>query len=319
MIEVMVKSKVVETADIAVFELARADGGSLPPFSAGAHIDVQAGPGLLRQYSLCNDPGEQHRYLIGVLRDPNSRGGSRSLHDNVREGAVLQVSEPRNHFPLVKGSSYLLFAGGIGVTPILCMAERLRTTDAPFTMHYCCKSSDRAAFHRHIAASDYASRVHFHFDDGADAQRLDVATAIPRWSPDLKDAHLYVCGPGGFIDFIVEAAKVANWPAENVHLERFSAQPVISENDATFSVKLASTGKIFQIPADRTVTQALADHGIAVPVSCEQGVCGACITRILEGMPDHRDAYFTDEEHALNDQFTPCCSRSKSTLLVLDL
>ncbi|MCP3720628.1 PDR/VanB family oxidoreductase [Paraburkholderia sp. CNPSo 3281] len=319
MIEVTVKSKVIEAADIAVFELEPVGGGSLPPFSAGAHIDVQVGPGLVRQYSLCNAPDEHHRYLIGVLRDPGSRGGSRSLHDNVHEGAILQISEPRNHFPLVKGDNYLLFAGGIGVTPILCMAQRLAAVNARFTMHYNCRSSDRAAFAQQIASSEYSGNVQIHFDDGPESQRLDTKSAIPMWSPALKDTHLYVCGPGGYIDFIVGAAKVANWPTENVHLERFSAQPMTSGADAPFSVKLASTGKTYEVPAGRTVTQALADHGVAIPVSCEQGVCGACITRILDGLPDHRDAYFTEDEHALNDQFTPCCSRSKSPVLVLDL
>ncbi|QRX83041.1 PDR/VanB family oxidoreductase [Glaciimonas sp. PAMC28666] len=318
-LSVTVVNKVEEAIDIVSFELASLDGQPLPAFSAGAHIDVHIGEGLIRQYSLCNDPSEQHRYLIGVLRDPNSRGGSVAIHDQVKVGATLQISVPRNHFVLTQAKRTLLFAGGIGVTPILCMAERLAQIDADFEMHYCTRAVERTAFHARIAASSFSPKVQFHFDSGAPEQKLDLATLIA--TPD-PDTHLYVCGPGGFIEHVLSNAKSLGWAIEQVHFEYFDAPAEGTQDtssDALFEIKIASTGKVYMVPPDQTVTRLLAEHGIDIPVSCEQGVCGTCITRVLQGTPDHRDLYFTDEEHGRNDQFTPCCSRSKSPLLVLDI
>ena len=312
---VRVTKKTREAEDIVSFELVSADGRPLPLFSAGSHIDVHLRDGLVRQYSLCNDPSEQHRYLIGVLRDPNSRGGSIAMQD-VPEGAVLQISEPKNHFALVPARRTLLFAGGIGVTPILCMAERLAQIGADFEMHYSSRSPERTAFHARIAGAAFADKVHFHYDSGLSGQKLDAAalTAQP-----AADTHLYVCGPGGFIEHVLNTAKSAGWAGEQLHVEYFAAQAHDTSGDAPFDVKLASSGKVYTIPADKTIIAVLAEHGIDLPVSCEQGVCGTCITRVLAGTPDHRDSYFTDDELAKNDQFTPCCSRSKSALLVLDI
>lgn len=315
-LSVKVTKRVRETDDIASFELASSDGRPLPPFSAGSHIDVQLRDGLVRQYSMCNDPSEQHRYLIGVLRDPNSRGGSRAMHDEVVEGTVLQISEPKNHFALVPAKRFLLLAGGIGVTPILCMAQRLAQTGADFEMHYCARSLERTAFHARIASSSFADKVHFHFDDGAQEQKLDAAAVTAQPAPDT---HLYACGPGGFIEHVLTSAKSQGWASGQLHQEYFGAQAHNATGDGPFEVRLASSGKVFSIPAGQSVTTVLAQHGVEIPVSCEQGVCGTCITRILEGTPDYRDVYFTDDERAKNDQFTPCCSRSKSALLVLDI
>lgn len=316
MISVKVLRKKQEAAGITSFELARPDGAALPGFSAGSHIDVQVPGGITRQYSLCNDATEQHRYRIAVLRDPASRGGSVAMHDALNEGDVLLISEPRNHFPLVHAQRTVLFAGGIGVTPLLCMAQRLAAIGADFTLHYCTRSPDRTAFRDEIAASPFADRVVFHYDDGAAEQKLDLAGEIAR--PDTN-THLYVCGPTGFIDWVVQTAGKQGWPADHVHLEYFGAAPQDTTGDQPFQVKIASSGAVYDIPANETVTQALQAHGVEILVSCEQGVCGTCITRVLEGECDHRDLYFTDEEKAKQDQFTPCCSRAKSKLLVLDL
>lgn len=315
-IAVKVLRKTQEATDIASFELVRADGGALPAFSAGSHIDVQVPGGWTRQYSLCNDAGEQHRYRIAVLRDPNTRGGSAGMHQAVAEGDVLQISEPRNHFPLVHAQRTLLFAGGIGVTPLLCMAQRLAAIGADFTMHYSARSPDRMAFRAEIEASSFADRVHLHFDDGAPEQKLQLQQVIAQPEPGT---HLYVCGPTGYIDFVVQTAKSLGWPADQVHLEYFGAAPQDTTGDRAFQVKVASSGKTYEVPANESVVQALARHGVEILVSCEQGVCGTCITRVLEGECDHRDMYFTDEEKARHDQFTPCCSRAKSAVLVLDL
>lgn len=313
-VKVLRRTQVAE--DIAAFELGLPDGGALPGFSAGSHVDVHVPGGLVRQYSLCNDDAEAHRYRIAVLRDAASRGGSAAMHDALHEGDELLISAPRNHFPLVRAERTLLLAGGIGVTPLLCMAQRLAAIGADFELHYCTRSAARTAFREEIAAAPWAGRARFHFDDGDAAQKLDAAALLATPTPGT---HLYVCGPAGFIAHVTQTAKAQGWPDEQVHLEYFGAAPQDTSGDGSFEVRLASTGKTYTVAADQSVVQALAAHGVEIMVSCEQGVCGTCITRVLEGECEHRDLYFTDEEKAANDQFTPCCSRARSPLLVLDL
>ena len=315
--KVRVVKKQTEAIDIFRFELATIDGRPLPPFSAGAHIDVHVNESTVRQYSLCNHPDEVHRYVIGVLRDPNSRGGSEAMHRDVEEGDVLTISEPRNHFPLVRGARRsILVAGGIGVTPILCMAQRLAHLDARFDMHYCARSAERMAFRSLLEAAPFASQVSLHFDDGDDAQKFDASAAFG--APE-QGTHIYVCGPTGFMDWVIETARSRGWPDEAIHREYFAGANVDTSSDEGFEIKLASSGEIIPVSPGETVVAALARCGVEIPVSCEQGVCGTCLTRVLDGEPDHRDVFLTDAEHAANDQFTPCCSRSRSGLLVLDL
>jgi vanillate monooxygenase ferredoxin subunit len=314
---VKVARKIAEAEDIAVFELADPTGADLPPFSAGSHIDVEAAPGLVRQYSLCNNPSERSRYVIGVLKDPGTRGGSAAMHQ-IAEGQDIRISEPRNHFELEHSARRtVLFAGGIGVTPILCMAERLAAIGADFEMHYGARSLDRCAFHDRIAASSFADKVHFHFDDGDDSQKLNIDAALGQPDPGT---HIYVCGPTGFIDFILKSAAAKGFPDSQVHREYFTVDTTeMFAEGGPFQVKLSSTGQVFDVPADRTVMDVLRDHDVDLPTSCEQGVCGTCVTRVLDGVPEHRDYYLTNEEREKNDQFTPCCSRSKTPLLVIDL
>jgi len=316
-LQVRVARKAQEALDIVTLELVAADGKVLPAFSAGSHVDVQLPGGITRQYSLCNDPKETHRYLIGVLRDPATRGGSAAVHDGLKEGDLLQISAPRNHFPLAHDAKkHLLLAGGIGVTPILCMAERLANTGAAFEMHYATRAPERTAFRARIAASSFAGLVHFHHDNGDAAQKLDLQALLAK---PQAGTHLYVCGPKGYMDAVLGTARAAGWPEAQLHYEFFGAEVPKSDSDAGFEIKLASSGRIVMVPKDQTVTQALAAAGVEVMVSCEQGVCGTCLTRVLEGVPDHKDSYLTPEEQAANDQFTPCCSRSRTPQLVLDL
>jgi vanillate O-demethylase ferredoxin subunit len=316
-LKVRVARKAAEAIDICTFELLAADGGTLPSFSAGSHVDVHMPGGLTRQYSLCNDPAEGHRYLIGVLKDPATRGGSKAMHETLQEGDTLEISTPKNHFALAhEAKQHLLLAGGIGITPILCMAERLAVMGANFEMHYCTRSRERTAFLDRIARSSFAARVTHHFDDGPAAGKLDIAALL---ATPQAGTHVYVCGPKGFMDAVLGSARGAGWPEPQLHYEFFSAAPTASASDGSFEVQLASSGRVVVVPKDQTVVQALAAAGVEVMTSCEQGVCGTCITRVLEGEPDHRDMYFTPEEQAANDQFTPCCSRAKSARLVLDL
>jgi vanillate O-demethylase ferredoxin subunit len=314
-IDVIVAARTREADGIFSYELVRADGGALPAFDAGAHIDVHLGDQLVRQYSLCNPPGETHRYLIGVLRDAASRGGSQAMHERVQAGTRLTINAPKNHFPLMPAPHTLLLAGGIGITPILAMAEALAAEDAAFALHYCARSASLAAFRERILASRFAHKAHFHFDDAPDG-KLDAAALLAQ--PDA-DARLYVCGPAGFIEHVLATARAQGWAPSQLHVEYFAGAAVDTAGDRAFDVELACSGKVVTVPAGRTVIQVLAEHGLDIPYSCEEGVCGTCLTRVLDGVPEHRDMYLTDEEHAANDQFTPCCSRARSARLVLDL
>ena len=315
-IEVRVQRKSAEAQDIVSLELVRADGGELPGFGAGSHIDVHLPGGLVRQYSLCNHAAERHRYRIAVLREPRSRGGSAAVHEQVREGDLLTISAPRNLFGLQDAPRTLLLAGGIGITPLLCMAQRLAGWGADFEMHYAARSAARTAFAAEIAASGFAQRVHLHHDDGPEGQKLRCAELLAQVD---GGTHLYVCGPAGFIDHVVGTAKAQGWPAGQVHTEYFAAPVQDTGGDQPFEVRLASTGQTWPVARDQSIVQALRAQGVEIMVSCEQGVCGTCLTRVLEGVPEHRDCYLTDEEKAANDQFLPCCARAKTPLLVLDL
>jgi vanillate O-demethylase ferredoxin subunit len=315
---VAVARKAVAATDICTFELVSTDDTPLPAFSAGSHIDVTLPGGITRQYSLCNSPAESHRYLIGVLKDASSRGGSKAMHEVVKEGDLLTISAPRNHFSLAHDAQrHLLLAGGIGVTPILCMAERLAVMGTDFEMHYAARSRERMAFIERIQDSAFADKVALHFDDGLPHQKLDLSAVLAL--PDA-DTHLYVCGPKGFMDAVLNTARAQGWGESQLHWEFFAgADATPRADDGGFEVQLASSGRVITVTPDKTVVQALAEAGVEVLTSCEQGVCGTCLTRVLEGEPDHRDMYLAPDEQAANDQFLPCCSRSKSPRLVLDL
>jgi len=317
MLNVKVKTKRQVAEDICAFELVEAEGKELPPFSAGSHVDVHIPGSFIRQYSLCNSPVERGRYVIGVLKDPASRGGSEAMH-LLEEGTLLKISEPRNHFPIADGAGHsILFAGGIGITPLLSMAERMLQTGESFALHYCARSRSKLAFYDRLTDAQIRSNVMFHLDSEPDTA-LDAATVLSREMD--RAPHVYVCGPGGFIDYILGAARQAKYPEARLHREYFGAEvtPRAGDNQP-FDVQVASTGQVIRVSATESVVAALERHGIEVPVSCEQGVCGTCLTRVQIGTPLHRDLFLTDEERLSNDQFTPCCSRSLTPLLVLDL
>lgn len=317
LIDVRVARKTVEAEGIAGFELVAVDDDTLPSFAAGAHVDVHLPGGIQRQYSLCNAPGETHRYCIGVLRDPASRGGSVALHELVHEGMHLAIGAPKNHFELHEDAARsLLFAGGIGVTPILAMVERLSSIDAAFEMHYCTRSPARMAYARRLRESRCADRIHFHHDDGPPGQKLDLARRLRTPEPGT---HLYVCGPSGFLDAVRATARDCGWSDTQIHFEYFTGVAAHSAEDRSFDVVINSSGKVIRVAAAQTITEALAEQGVFVPVSCQQGVCGTCLTRVLEGKVEHKDLYLSPEEQEANDQFLPCCSRARSSRLVLDL
>lgn len=318
LLDVVVRRRELQGQAVAVLELVDPDGALLPAFTAGAHVDVHLPGGLVRPYSLCGDPRVRRAYRLGVLRDPASRGGSVAVHSELAEGTRLHIGEPRNHFPLADDAPYnVLVGGGIGITPMLAMAWALHAEGRPFELHYCARSRSQAAFLDEMAGAPWSERVHLHFDDEAPEQHLQPAAALQS-APAGR--HVYVCGPTGFMDWVMAEAARAGLADSQIHREYFSA-PVVAPgaDDKAFELVAARSGKQVRVAAGQTLLQALKTLGVDVPVSCEQGVCGTCACAVIEGVPDHRDAYFTDEEREANDQILVCCSRSRSARLVLDL
>lgn len=314
---VRVRSIENEALEVRSFELVALDGANLPGFSAGAHIDVELGPGLIRQYSLSNDPVERHRYVVGVKREPQSRGGSAAMHDTVKAGDMLKIGAPRNNFHLEASAPFsLLMAGGIGITPLLSMTRELARLQRPYALHYFARSREHAAFHGLLSREPFAPQVQFHLglEPGSLGPHID---RLLRQAP--SGAHLYLCGPGAFMDLATKTASGILAPAA-VHLEYFIAERLVpAAGDQAFVIKLARSGRTLAVPAGRTIIEILRENGIEVETSCEQGVCGTCLTRVLDGIPDHRDAFLTDEERKACDQMTICVSRAKSEFLLLDL
>lgn len=319
-IEVRVVRKTCEALDIHAYELAPVGEESLPAYAAGAHVDVHLPGGLVRQYSLCGSPaqhghGAHMRYRIAVLRDPQSRGGSQAMHEVVGEGDTLRIGAPRNLFPLLAGGQpSILLAGGIGVTPLLAMAYELHATGRPFRLHYFARTRGRVAFLAELLQGPFADHVELHLDDegtaGGDTVRQLLAALPPT-------AQVYTCGPAGFLQHVLATAAAVAWPSEQLHYETFA--PPQQTAGGSFTVRIHSTGASVTVASDETVVAAVARLGVEIPVSCEQGICGTCITRVLSGEIEHRDQYFNEAEQAAQDQFTPCCSRAKSVVLVLDL
>ncbi len=316
---VRVTAKEALTPQICQLQLQALDGAPLPRFSAGAHIDLQLPGGLSRSYSLCNPPAADAPaptdYELGVLHDPASRGGSAAVHTLLQVGDTLQISPPRNLFELApQAPHHLLMAGGIGITPLLAMARSLHAQGQPFTLHHATRSRAATPYVDLIARSAWAGQVHWHHDD-APATALDIPGAL-RSAP--AGSHLYVCGPRGFMDAVLDAAAQAGWDAPRLHQESFGAAAPAAGSSA-FEVELARSGKVIVVTPDQSIAQALEAAGAYLPTSCEQGVCGTCLTRVIAGLPEHHDQYLTPEEQAANDQCLPCCARSLSPRLVLDL
>ena len=304
-----------EAQDIASFELVDPAGLELPPFTAGAHLDVRINDHTRRQYSLCNDPQERHRYVIAVLNEPAGRGGSRAMHEQVAVGSVLPVSAPHNRFPLAgrEARFHLLLAGGIGVTPMLAMIAELERRASPWHMHYCTRNPARTAFLDRLRPLIAAGKVELHHDDGDPARGLDIARTLAAFE---IGAHVYFCGPPGFMH--AAKASVSAWPPFNVHYEYFTATDDRTEAVNTpFRVKIKSSGQVFDIPADRSIVAVLRDNGFDIETDCEDGYCGTCITRYLDGEPDHRDTVLGEDERRRYAMI--CCARAKSPMLVLDL
>lgn len=312
--DVVVKNRHVEGGNIAVMEFESATSATLPKVEAGAHIDVHLPNGMVRQYSLCQNPNDEGKFRLGILRDPESRGGSVSAFDEIKDGMQIQVSEPKNLFPLLKAKHSVLIGGGIGITPLITMAYQLASEGASFELHYCGASPENCAFVDEIKNGELAKYTTFHFKSEGASHRAFFESAIKNID---FESHIYTCGPVGFMDWVINLATTHDFPEQQIHKEYFQVETDTSGD--SFEVVAERSGKIIMVEAGETILQALAKEGIDIEMSCEQGVCGTCMCDVIEGEPDHRDVYFTDEEKASNEQILVCCSRSKTPRLVLDI
>jgi vanillate O-demethylase ferredoxin subunit len=305
-----------EADGIHSFEFRHADGAALPAFAAGSHIDLHLGNGMVRSYSLCNPQTETHRYVVGVNRDRASRGGSAFVHHQLRTGDMVTVAVPRNNFALAEDAPHsVLIAGGIGITPLWCMVQRLDSLGRSWELHYCARSHAGAAFLDDLRALKAASthgQLHLHFDDRMQGALLDLRQVV---ASAREGSHFYCCGPLPMLAAFEDAT--AGLPPPQVHVEYFAAKEAPSTTGG-FQVELARSGKVLDVPAGKTILDAMLEAGIDVPYSCLEGVCATCETRVLGGVPDHRDLVLSKEEQASNTVMMICCSGSKTPKLVLD-
>lgn len=315
-VDVVVHQMTVASSRALLIELRSTDPERpLPAFRAGSHLDLHLG-GLVRQYSLLGDPAERHRYLVCVLREDGGSGGSDYVHRTLRVGERLTVSAPRTTFALDSGAARsILVGGGIGITPLLAMAEDLHRRRAAFELHCYARSEAELPLRDHIEQRPYLARTRFHYSAGGDSLR----DGTPAYLADPTDAAVYVCGPTGFIDTVRVHAAAAGWAEDAVLVERFQAGAPIDLAGGEFTVIARSTGQRMPVDDGETIAEVLERHGYEVFLSCEQGICGSCLTPVLAGIPDHRDEVQTVAEHAANTQINICCSRSLSAVLELDI
>ena len=312
-VEASVARKWLTATGIAAFELAPVSG-QLPSFQPGAHVDVHLPNGLVRQYSLTNGPGLTTVYRLGVKLEPDSRGGSRYMHESVQEGDVLQLSEPHNNFPMRRdAASTVLIAGGIGVTPLLSMAQTLERQGLGWELHYFAQSDDHIAFGEVLEPISAGLVKHLGLSPEQTADELEkIAHGYAATN------HVYICGPGPMIEAARTIAAGAGWPEDAVHFEYFKNESDL-DDASSFEVMLAQRGQTLVVGEGVSLLESLRSAGVDMPSSCEQGLCGTCMVTVLEGELDHQDVYFNDSERAAGDRVLTCVSRAKSRRIVLDL
>lgn len=293
-------------------ELRDPSGADLAAFGAGAHVDLVLPNGITRSYSLANDPAERHRFVLGIGLDPSSRGGSRFVHRDLRVGETLTVIGPRNHFPLDEAAAHsVLIAGGIGITPMAAMASRLAGLGRSFAFHYAVRDRSRAAFLDRVSALSPSLALHVDAEVGGP---LDIAGIVAAAPPGT---HFYCCGPLPML--AAYEAATAGLPAEQVHLEYFKAKPVEAAAATGFEVEIAGTGRVLEVPPEKSIAEVLEAAGVKTGISCQEGICGSCEVKVVSGEPDHRDQVLTAAEKASGKTMMICVSRSKSPRLVIEL
>ena len=298
------------TPGICEFTLEPADGATVQPFEPGAHLGVETPSGAMRQYSLVNDGRAPTRYVIALKREPESRGGSRSMVEDTAIGGTLRADAPANSFPLAEAPGYLLIAGGIGIAPILAMANRLDEEGRPFRLIYCTRSAAESAYLEEMQAR-FGDRLTMHHDEG------DPDALYDFWDDfaEPTDIRVYCCGPKPLMEEV--RAVSGHWPEGRVQFEDFQPVEAVRPDDRPFEVVLQRSGRTVAVPADLPILEALRAAGIAAPSSCESGVCGTCKTGLIAGEADHRDMVLQDEERAAYIML--CVSRARSGALTLDL
>ncbi len=304
-ITVLLKKRTPTSADgkVVLFEFTSMDGSQLPAYEAGAHIDVTSAPQFIRQYSLCSDPADPSKYIIGVLREDEGLGGSLRIHKTLREDRPLLISRPRNHFPLYDDAKRsLLMAGGIGVTPMISMAHTLHAKGREFNLYYKASTRAGAGFVEELQSYPWADRVHFYFSD---ENRLNVADVLGDYKPD---DHLYTCGPAAFMDAVFDSALSQGWDEDNLHREYFTAPNTDHYENHAFKLVLQNSGVEVEVPEDKTATEALAAAGYAVETKCSDGICGVCATAYVAGEIEHRDYVLSKEQR--KEKVILCCSRA---------
>lgn len=301
-----------EATDIVSIVLRDPDGTVLPAWEPGAHVDVTLPSGLSRQYSLCGRIDERDRYEIAVLREEDGRGGSRELHEIAAPGRRLAVSRPRNNFPLDPAPDYLFLAGGIGITPILPMIAAAERAGAAWKLVYCARSRARMAFVDRVLGFPGERVVLFPEDEYG---RPDFAALVQDASPSTL---LYACGPAGMLAAVSEQ-YAAHPVAASLRIERFAADGPVDVTGEAFEIELARAGKTLTVPSERSILEVVREVVPGVPYSCEEGYCGECETTVLDGVPDHRDTYLTDEERQTNETMMICVGRCRGARLVLDI
>lgn len=295
------------------FELRHPDGGELPEFTPGAHISITLSNGLVRKYSLCNDPSERDRYVIAVKRETSGRGGSISLINGVKTGDHLTVTAPVNDFTLPRGIRNIIFiAGGIGITPIMSMIRHLQTAEGKkFRLYYCTRSPEVTAFRDELSGPEFRGKVTIHHDEGDPAKVLDLWPILEQ-RRNLE--HLFCCGPRPLMQAVRD--MTGHWPSASVHFEAFSEPERKRPDDRPFKVRLARSGEVIDVPVGTTILEAIRAKGYDAPSSCESGTCGTCRIKLLAGEADHRDLVLTEGERAENIMI--CVSRALSPELVID-
>jgi phthalate 4,5-dioxygenase reductase subunit len=299
--------------DIHLFEVRRRDGGDLPAFTAGSHINLQVPNGLMRKYSLCSDPAETASYSIAIKREDTGRGGSIYLTDNTKVGDEWMISAPDNAFALPqRGDQFIFIAGGIGITPFIAMIHALKHDPAKkFKLYYCSRTPEMTAFREELSAAEFKGKVVIHYDNGDPSKSLDLWPIVEERK---NREHLYCCGPRGLMQAVRDAT--GHWSSAAIHFEAFSDAEARRPDDKPFTVKLASTGEVIDVPVGTTILEAMRAKGHNVPSSCESGTCGTCRTKLLEGEADHRDLVLTEGERS--SQIMICVSRAMTPQLVID-
>jgi phthalate 4,5-dioxygenase reductase component len=300
--------------DIYLFELRAADNSELPAFTAGSHITVKAPSGQSRRYSLCNDSSERDRYVIAVKREGSGRGGSISVNDQLQEGDSVTIEPPANDFQLSKTDpkTFLFIAGGIGIAPIRAMILHcLRQGKTDFRLYYFTRSPEAMAFRQEFSAPEFQGKVVLHHDQGDPNQAYDLWPVLE----EQKGAHLYCCGPSALMDAVRD--MTGHWTDSSVHFEDFVGASAVRADDTSFHVRLARSGKTYEVAPGISILDTLRKNGHVLPSSCESGTCGTCRTVFVEGEPDHRDLVLSDKEK--ESEIMICVSRAKSSALTLDI